>query len=77
MINSIHNQVGQSLSGKPMKGQPVGANVSVDMETPDGKKVNSKEGMGNTKIKSKNAFNPRRSYTVEVINKARAKMGGH
>lgn len=73
MHDDLHERVSYALSTDPMKGQKFGA--SVGLETPDGKKANSKAGMGNTKIKIGNAFNPNKTYTVSVINKAKAKMG--
>ena len=66
--------VGGQLGYKPSK-QPVAHTEKVGDKPSQASKVRSVAGMGFTTMKQKGM--PNRSYSVSVVNKAVAKMGGH
>lgn len=76
---SLSQRVAQALGG----GTPSKQNMSTYKSTP-ADNLKGQGGVGVTRgstsgqtVKYKGAGNPNRSYPVNVINKARAKMGGH
>lgn len=73
MNTQLWQQVANALSDSPAQ-QPVTNAGKVDSEPENGEKANSKAGT-TSGYKAKQKGNPNRSYTVSVINKAKAKIG--
>lgn len=68
----IGKQVGSQLKYAPSK-QPVANTQKVGDKPKDANKVRSSAGMAFTRMVQKG--NPNRSYPVEVIDKAKARIG--
>lgn len=73
--NDLGSRVAQALGeGRPSK-QPVTNAGKVGSEPSNSNAIKSRDGMASWKQRQKGT--PNRSYPVEVVNKARAKMGGN
>ena len=72
--SQLYELVANALANKPSE-QPVHTNAEIGaVGKNDQKKANSKKGMGNTHIRNVGAFNPNKSYSVHVVNRAVARL---
>ncbi len=72
--SQLYNQIAGMLKGTPGNNGTI-EKTHVASVTPQGSRAQAKSGMAKGKIRSANAANPNKTYTFDIINKTRAKMG--
>lgn len=70
-LQALRNQVAEALADKPSE-QPVGFNAKAGDSIDNGAKPRQSIAQG---YKAKQKGNPNKSYSVDVINRAKARIG--
>ncbi len=72
--SQLYNQIAGMLKKEPGNNGTIGKTHVAEV-TPQGAKASAKSGMSNKNVRTTNKQNPNKTYTFDIINKARAKMG--